>query len=895
MPRQNQGLLRTGLSRPFVDFGSIWGYKERYGVSKLSYMKGVDMRQMCVLVVMSWIGCLGARGADLVPFVIPLEVNADSPLAWPVNSPIGPDAERVIARDGHFYHRGEPMRIWGVNLSFGANFPSHGDARRVAARLAHVGVNSVRFHHMDTAVWPRGIWDAENPARLSRQALDRLDYFVDQLARVGIYANINLHVGRAHSQHVKDVPATEHGYDKVYNLFTPALIEAQRGYARSLLTHVNAYRGVTYASDPAVAFVEITNENSFFMWNGDETLRSLKPYYATLLQTQYNRWLEARYGAREKLARAWSQGVSPLEESFLRNGDLSQMRDAVPLQWHLEQHNGNQASILRQDQGIRVEILKHDSTGWHLQFNQGNLSLEQGQYYTVILEARSDQGRKLGCQVGQAHEPWKGLGLSRTLELTSKWQRFELGFVAGDSDVNARVSFAFGGEATAFELRRLEMRAGGQVGLEPNESWDAGTIKLYADNESEPRELDRWMFLAETEKDFFDQMRGFIKNDLRCEALVTGTIVFGPLGLYGQSDMDFVDAHAYWQHPQFPGKPWDAGNWIVKQKPLVDYPQEATLFSLAAQRLADKPFTVSEYNHPAPLDSQAACVPMLSAFAAAQDWDGIWLYTYSHSQSDWGRSELSRFFDIDSNPAKWGFMRSGADIFRHGAVEVLGHRSEVALTESAQSLVNRLAQHQRRFGSDLFGALASEYSMGRSNLMTVQLSARLSGASTIRPVFGAKSQMTWGVEEGQGGLFAVESDASRVAVGHSRLFSTATQGAMSMSSPEHIALTVTSLDGRDLDQTQKILVVACGRCENTGMVFTKDRGSVGRHWGQGPVLIEPVEGAITLPRGRWRAWALDVSGGKRETVTVRNTGPVSEIVLAESYATMWYLVERESR
>ena len=855
------------------------------------------MKQVLILAVMCSVECCGVWGADMVPFVIPLEVNPSSSIAWPANSPIRPDSERVTIRDGHFVCGQEAVRIWGVNLSFGANFPSHEDARKVAARLAASGINSVRCHHMDTSAWPRGIWDAENPAQLSREALDRLDYFIDQLARAGIYTNINLHVGRAHSQYVNDVPATEHGYDKVYNLFTPALIDAQKGYARSLLTHVNPYRGVPYAKDTAVAFVEITNENSFFMWNGDETLRSLKPYYADLLRAQYNVWLKARYGTREKLDGVWSQGVSPLGQTLLRNGGLVDMAQAVPLPWRLEQHEGNQASIIGQNQGIRIEILKHNTTEWHLQFNQGDLSLEQGQYYTVSLEARSDKARRMTCSVSQAHDPWKGLGLSRTLDLTSKWQVFKLGFVATDSDSNARVSFSFGAEGTPFELRRLEMRPGGQIGLEPTESWDAGTIKLYADNESEPRELDRWMFLAETEKDFFDQMRGFIKNDLRCEALVTGTIVFGPLGMYGQSGMDFVDAHAYWQHPQFPGKPWDAGNWVVRQKPMVDYPQEATLFALAAQRLAGKPFTVSEYNHPAPLDSQAACVPMLSAFAAAQDWDGIWLYTYSHSQSDWGRPELSSFFDIDSNPAKWGFMRSGADIFRHRAVEVLGHRSEVAMTEPAQSLVSGLAQHQKRFGGKLFEALASECSMGRSNLLTVQLSARLSGTSTVRPVFGAKSQMTWGVEEGQGGLFAVESGASRVAVGHSRLFSTATQGVMRMSSPEHIALTVTSLDGRDLDQSQKILVVACGRCENTDMVFTQDRKSVGRHWGQGPVLIEPVEGAITLPRGRgrWQAWALDASGGKREIVAVRNTGAVSEIVLAERYETMWYLVERESR
>ena len=179
------------------------------------------------------------------------------------------------------------------------------------------------------------------------------------------------------------------------------------------------------------------------------------------------------------------------------------------------------------------------------------------------------------------------------------------------------------------------------------------------------------MFLADTEKIYFDDMRAFIKSDLKCDALVTGTIVFGPLGLYAQSDMDFIDAHAYWQHPRFPGRPWDQGNWIVAQKPMTDFVNEATLFRLAAERLAGKPFTVSEYNHPAPLDSQAECVPMLASFAAAQGWNGLWFYTYSHDGDNWGRESLNSFFDIDTNPAKWGFMRAGAAIFRDGWIRPL--------------------------------------------------------------------------------------------------------------------------------------------------------------------------------------------------------------------------------
>jgi hypothetical protein len=59
---------------------------------------------------------------------------------------------------------------------------------------------------------------------------------------------------------------------------------------------------------------------------------------------------------------------------------------------------------------------------------------------------------------------------------------------------------------------------------------------------------------------------------------------------------------------------------------------------------------------------------MMASFAAAQDWDGIWFYTYSHSSDDWDRENMSSYFDIDTTPAKWGFMRAGAAIFREAVV-----------------------------------------------------------------------------------------------------------------------------------------------------------------------------------------------------------------------------------
>jgi len=844
------------------------------------------------VAILATFGCQ-AIAQDFTPFVIPARIDAEHAIWIDDYQPIAVDSERLRA-DEHFY-RDQRIRIWGVNLSFAANFPTHQDAPHVAARLAAAGVNSVRCHHMDTSRWPRGIWNAQDGKTIEPEALDRLDYFINELAQRGIWVNINLHVGRAHSQYL-DLPKTNSSYDKIAGIFTPDLVEAQKRYAKDLLGHVNPYRKVRYADDPAIAFVEITNEDSFFMWNGDETLRTLPTFYEKHLRDQFNQWLKRRYRSDDALRSTWSAGTEPLGQNLLQNGNFSTDRTGAPQHWNLEQHEGCRAGISRRpslpDNAIQIQIDKADDTEWHLQLTQGGLALKQGRYYTASFDASSSRPRTISCSIGQAHDPWGNLGLSRRVELTDRWTHFTLGFVAKADEDNARISFVLGGDDAPVNLGHVELRPGGQVTLAEGESLSESSVALFQENESERRILDRMIFLAQTEKAYFDEMRRYIKADLGCDALVTGTIVFGPLGLYAQSDMDFIDSHAYWQHPRFPGRPWDQGNWIVEQKPMTDYPEEATLFRIAAERLLGKPFTVSEYNHPAPMDAQAECVPMMASFAAAQDWDGVWFYTYSHSGDSWDRETLSSFFDIDTNPAKWGFMRAGAALFRDECIRPLQGLvyTGVAGTErNGDKILHRLAELQQNHGGNLLAAIGTP----RETILRSQHARSIDGRHGHHDKLGFLRKIKWPVKDGKG-IYAVESSGASVYIGHANRFSRVSDGKVTITEPEFVAMTITPLTGTrsvPLEKRDTILVTACGRCENTGMQFSSDRRTVGRNWGKAPVQIETVEGRLVLPEGKWTCHALAPDGTtKRRVPTDRNI-----LKLSAEYETMWYLLERQAK
>jgi hypothetical protein len=373
-------------------------------------------------------------------------------------------------------------------------------------------------------------------------------------------------------------------------------------------------------------------------------------------------------------------------------------------------------------------------------------------------------------------------------------------------------------------------------------------------------------------------MRRYIKEELGYRGMVTGTIVFGPLGLYGQSDMDFVDSHAYWQHPRFPRRDWDPGDWVIEQKAMSDYPEQGTLFQMAAERLAGKPFTVTEYNHPAPLDSQAECVPMIASFAAAQNWDGVWLYTYSHSGDAWDRQHLNSFFDIDTNPAKWGFMPAGAAVFRDESLQSFRQLATGLSTEAVEAL----AGLHLKAGRNMLAAIGPT---AKQNML------RFGGQVT------SKAHMQWDVIDGKG-LYAVGNDVCRVLTGSTERFESLTQGfTIKIDQPANAAITIVSLDGKPLGTAcRRLLITVCGRCENTGMQFSDDRRTVGRNWGTAPVQIEPVEGVVQFD-------ATSAFSGPGVTCnvlnpdgSVRKAFPVTDgrIPLSAEHQTMWYLVERNS-
>ena len=829
-----------------------------------------------------------APAEEMFPFVIPgLATPAAGSvvdLSWLNETPAGGHGF-VRVRDGHFVDgRGKRLRFLATNFTFGSCFPDHDTADQLAARLASLGINCIRFHHTDNQVAPRGIWKAGAAKKneLDPGQLDRLDYFIAALKRHGIYADLNLHISRNYweGEDFPDGLASDRerqeklpNYGKALDKINDQMVRMQRDYARALLTHVNAYTHASYAQEPCVAIVEINNENSLLQLK----VASLPDYYRAEVLKKWNGWLQTRYGTLDHLAAAWgtSETLGP---------NLLPARSTTQGGEYLAVTNGNAGET-------HVSLLTVPAVSWHAQLQWPGLTLEEGRVYTLEFSARSALSRRLPLSTRLSQADWHNCGLTDEVQVGPEWKTFTCAFRAAHVEPGAvRFDIVVGdGPVGDFWLRNLTLRRGGSPGLKPSETLAAGTVAAPARTPGSPRGLDWTRFLAETERAYTDGMRGFLKRDLGVQAAIIDTQASygGIVGAYRESSNDFVDMHAYWQHPHFPGRPWDGANWTIPNTPMVADRNGGNLSHLAVYRVAGKPFTVTEYDHPAPSHYAAEMFPMIAGFAAVQDWDGFFQFDWGETNPDTRR--ITGFFSLQQHPAKLAFLPAAALMFR---------RADVPPAPAAARLAMPVAQAETLTADDVSLSEAwKQAGVTVGDMLNHRLELSFTPKGKLEAVVApaAASPLAW---DTTAALFTVDAPAAKAVVGNCAGKTTRLDGVefAVKPNPRHFAvLTLNAADGQPVARSRRLLLTAVGNVENTGMGWNAEHTSVGTRWGSAPTVCEGIAGQITLSTTARTAkvYALNGAGARGGEVPVSLDNGNLSFEIGPRFKTVWYEIITE--
>jgi hypothetical protein len=282
----------------------------------------------------------------------------------------------------------------------------------------------------------------------------------------------------------------------------------------------------------------------------------------------------------------------------------------------------------------------------------------------------------------------------------------------------------------------------------------------------------------------------------------------------------------------------------------------------------------------------------MASFGALQDWDGLWLFVYENS--NWERNRFN-WFDLDTNPAKWGFMQAGAAIFREGRIDPLARTQILSYTHSDSPMTD-LCKEQIKRGYDTFTILQDLYKISWKDFLNTRLVTSLDKNDNKKFTSSKQdaSNLTWDLAKNGHGRYVTKGAGAMVWMGHKDRF---TDGNFVLENPDYAVVAMTAMDGQPFETSKKILITAIKRCENTGMKFTPKRDSVGSDWGGPPVLIEPIKGTISglaFLKGEWTCQALGSDGKPTAKVPLTIDAKTKTFVvkLSPEYKTMWYLLTR---
>ncbi len=411
------------------------------------------------------------------------------------------------------------------------------------------------------------------------------------------------------------------------------------------------------------------------------------------------------------------------------------------------------------------------------------------------------------------------------------------------------------------------------------------------------------VFYMHLEHDYFGGMYKYLKNDLGVKALIAGTSDHNhynsgyPL-LTSTAQCDIIDGHVYWQHPNYVAGPkGQRQGFTIGNTPMVDDPANATVVQLSRSPIAGKPYTVSEINHPFPNEYACEGFGILAAYAAFQDWDGVFFYTFEHKVPSGWTAKMPSHFEVRPDPVKMMNIAAGVFLFLRGDVQPAKETIYRSYSPEQVRESIRLPSSQRPFFTPGFNpATALVHATRIRDFNVAQPPA--AGEKIIPEGGGATflsdtSELAWHHAQKRQGFVTIQTDRSQALIGFIQHADKPLKNLAANLANDFCSVVLTSLDDKPIAQADRLLLVATARAANTGMKWNDKRTSL-TDWGTEPSVIEPVKGFVTL-KGITSVRQIEVvpldSGAKRlgQPVPAETTSDGCHFRIGEP-ATPWYLV-----
>ena len=405
-------------------------------------------------------------------------------------------------------------------------------------------------------------------------------------------------------------------------------------------------------------------------------------------------------------------------------------------------------------------------------------------------------------------------------------------------------------------------------------------------------------FYMELERNYFEQMYRYLKDELGVKSLIVGTSDHNhwnsgyPL-LSSVSKLDVVDGHVYWQHPHYFTDPkTKRRTFSIPNTPMVNDPFNSTVVQLSRSAVADKPYTISETNHPFPNEYACEGIGILAAYSSFHDWDGIFFYTFEHKDPEEWESRMPGHFEIRPDPVKMTNLAAGAIMFLRG--DVRPALKTVGRTYSIEQIYESIRQPSSERPYFTPGFPLPIPLMHTTRIVSFDQESGLYERITAKsPVASDTKELAWHYSPKEKGLVTIETEKTQALIGFIKDNKQFLRNLSAKVENEFCAIILISLDGEPLSHSKKLLLATTARSANSSIKWNEKRTSL-LDWGTTPTFIESVKGTVSLlnlrPYKNAEVIALNSAGRKLGRLTdVKKsihgcTIPIGELV------TTWYLI-----
>ncbi|MBN2443907.1 MAG: hypothetical protein JXJ04_21270 [Spirochaetales bacterium] len=922
-----------------------------------------------IICLILFTGC-GRSSDSQFPFVVPWDddsatVTDMSPL---LHMPAGKYGHVFVDSDGHLSLPDGRIRFWGVSMVFGACFPDKKDAEKIARHLAKSGVNLVRFHHFDMYTAPAGIWKSVKPDReINHKQLDKLDYFIYQLKSHGIYSSLSLLVSRPFhpgKEIDKSIEKISFPFNKRLTFtarksllfFDEAVNKVKKDFFVKILTHKNPYIGSDYAHEPAIAWIEPLNECSTFLAYHEGFFSGYPSYYKDTLNGKWIEWLLNKYGSKKNIIGSWEPKSFDntkkimTHKDFLENpGELipRALRDSITCS--ISKNSGiNQQDALKMSIDIAGMVspagipfsdtlgIMDSASDLFPGISADDTRMNPRLWWrTIILMEKRIEGLKARTPYRFQFYFKSDINAMLTAGVIMNHHRINFQRIKTDENWSHYVSDTINPEDSscitiqlgAILSQNTEFMLSHLILEEALDTEDPEAM-LFEDVNKKSFELlgdsvvsingiyDWYTFCGELESSYWEKETDFLKNSIGMQCLVASTMA-GITSPFITRMADIVSDVDYWEHPRFHGeKAWDDNDWFVFNDSIFNYPYATKLSEGAINRVKGKPFIFSEYNHPHPNTFEAEALFFLSAYASLQDWDGVIVYSYSHTNNNWGSESIRNNFDIVQHPVKMISMIPAALNFLRFDTKPAERRITIPISKTEElDILSFRSLTWKMVDPELRGFDSSYALIHQTEVDPFLESSGPEGSfprdfAGINNVYTADTgELLWNAAETGRGFMKLDTKKTKVFAGFagkSIRFSGGDIDVLHTLQDGYCALSLSSLSGSSIEEPGTFLLTALGTVRNTDskwfiypdkrVKFPPPRGkevTMRNKWGKFPTIVEGIQAKITIYNSTKNpeVYSLDGRGERRGKIDVTaGTGSFSFEISSEN-KTLWYEIE----